>query len=82
MVNILGIAHPIDSLQISNMLGNIILEVGMNNESRVRMTDSQYAALQSAADRVGLKLATFLRWAALNYASLEMGIRPEDFEDG
>jgi uncharacterized protein (DUF1778 family) len=44
--------------------------------SHVKMTAEQLAAIEIAADRVGLPVSTFLRFAALEKAEA-MGIVPE-----
>jgi hypothetical protein len=48
----------------------------MKNESRVLMDDAQHAALKVAAQKMGMKLAPYLRWCALRQAE-ELGIRIE-----
>jgi hypothetical protein len=48
----------------------------MKKESRVIMTEAQHEALNIAAQKLGMKLATYLRWCGLNYAS-KNGIHAE-----
>ena len=48
----------------------------MKKESRVVLTESQHEALVVASDKYGMPLATFLRWAALQYAS-KIGVHAE-----
>lgn len=48
----------------------------MKKESRVILTEGQHEALSLAADKHGMALATFLRWAGLQYAA-KAGIHAE-----
>jgi len=48
----------------------------MNNESRVLMDDAQHAAIKLAAQKMGMKIAPYLRWCALRQAE-ELGINIE-----
>ena len=48
----------------------------MKKESRVIMTEAQHETLNIAAEKQGMKLATYLRWCGLNHAS-KHGIHAE-----
>ena len=48
----------------------------MKKESRVVLSEEQHEALTIAAERHGMPLATFLRWAGIKEAA-RMGIHAE-----